>query len=207
MEVPMSDKHYGVYEKLCKEKGVTNYRVYKDTGIPQSSLSDWKNGKLYPSTGMLEILSRYFGVSIDYLLGNTKAPKPSTPRSYWIPVLGKVAAGIPLDMVEEILDYEEIPIAMGECFALRIQGDSMSPDIPNGSTVIVRKQDDVESGEIAIVAINGEDATCKRVIKHELGITLASLNPSFEPMVFGNHDIEEMPIRILGRVMEVRRRF
>jgi repressor LexA len=110
-------------------------------------------------------------------------------------------------IADDILDYEEIPSSMGWCFALRIQGDSMSPDIPNGSTVIVRKQDDVESGEIAVVAINGEDATCKRVIKHELGITLASLNPSFEPMVFGNRDIEEMPIRILGRVMEVRRRF
>ena len=108
---------------------------------------------------------------------------PSTDHSQWVPVLGRVAAGIPLDMIEDILDYEEIP------------------------DVIVRKQDDVESGEIAIVTINGEDATCKRVIKHELGITLASLNPSFEPMVFGNHDIEEMPIRILGRVMEVRRRF
>lgn len=132
---------------------------------------------------------------------------PSTDHSQWVPVLGRVAAGIPLDMIEDVLDYEEIPDHMGECFALRIQGDSMSPDIPNGSTVIVRKQDDVESGEIAIVAVNGEDATCKKVIKHELGITLASLNPSFEPMVFGNHDIEEMPIRILGRVMEVRRRF
>lgn len=132
---------------------------------------------------------------------------PSTDHSQWIPVLGRVAAGIPLNMIQDIIDYEEIPNSMGDCFALRIQGDSMSPDIVNGSTVIVRKQDDVESGEIAIVSINGSDATCKRVIKHSLGVTLAPINALFEPMVFSNEEITDMPIRILGKVVEVRRKF
>lgn len=184
---------------------MTQAEVAKRLGVSPTAVSWWESGRTEPKIGTVEKLAELFGVEKSDILGLPK--KPTTDHSQWVPVLGRVAAGIPLDMVEEILDYEEIPIAMGECFALRIQGDSMSPDIPNGSTVIVRKQDDVESGEIAIVSINGDDATCKRVIKHELGITLASLNPSFEPMVFGNRDIEEMPIRILGRVMEVRRRF
>lgn len=184
---------------------MTQAEVAKRLGVSPTAVSWWESGRTEPKIGTVEKLAELFGVEKSDILGLPK--KPTTDHSQWVPVLGRVAAGIPLDMIEEILDYEEIPIAMGECFALRIQGDSMSPDIPNGSTVIVRKQDDVESGEIAIVAVNGEDATCKRVIKHELGITLASLNPSFEPMVFGNRDIEEMPIRILGRVMEVRRKF
>ena len=184
---------------------MTQAEVAKRLGVSPTAVSWWESGRTEPKIGTVEKLAELFGVEKSDILGLPK--KPTTDHSQWVPVLGRVAAGIPLDMIEDVLDYEEIPDHMGECFALRIQGDSMSPDIPNGSTVIVRKQDDVESGEIAIVAINGEDATCKRVIKHELGITLASLNPSFEPMVFSNHDIEEMPIRILGRVMEVRRRF
>ena len=184
---------------------MTQAEVAKRLGVSPTAVSWWESGRTEPKIGTVEKLAELFGVEKSDVLGLPK--KPTTDHSQWVPVLGRVAAGIPLDMIEDVLDYEEIPDHMGECFALRIQGDSMSPDIPNGSTVIVRKQDDVESGEIAIVAINGEDATCKRVIKHELGITLASLNPSFEPMVFSNHDIEEMPIRILGRVMEVRRRF
>lgn len=184
---------------------MTQAEVAKRLGVSPTAVSWWESGRTEPKIGTVEKLAELFGVEKSDILGLPK--KPTTDHSQWVPVLGRVAAGIPLDMIEDILDYEEIPDHMGECFALRIQGDSMSPDIPNGSTVIVRKQDDVESGAIAIVTINGEDATCKRVIKHELGITLASLNPSFEPMVFGNRDIEEMPIRILGRVMEVRRRF
>lgn len=184
---------------------MTQAEVAKRLGVSPTAVSWWESGRTEPKIGTVEKLAELFGVEKSDILGLPK--KPTTDHSQWVPVLGRVAAGIPLDMIEDILDYEEIPDHMGECFALRIQGDSMSPDIPNGSTVIVRKQDDVESGEIAIVAINGEDATCKRVIKHELGITLASLNPSFEPMVFGNRDIEEMPVRILGRVMEVRRKF
>ena len=191
--------------RFREQSDMTQAEVAKRLGVSPTAVSWWESGRTEPKIGTVEKLAELFGVEKSDILGLPK--KPTTDHSQWVPVLGRVAAGIPLDMIEDILDYEEIPDHMGECFALRIQGDSMSPDIPNGSTVIVRKQDDVESGEIAIVTINGEDATCKRVIKHELGITLASLNPSFEPMVFGNRDIEEMPIRILGRVMEVRRRF
>ena len=195
---------YAIYERLCKEKGVTNYRVYKDTGIPQSTLSSWKQNKLIPSTGMLQALSEYFGVSVDYLLGNTEAPKPTTGHSHWIPVLGRVAAGEPLEMIEDIIDYEEIDDKYGECFALQINGDSMSPRFLKGDVVIVKRQEDVESGEIAIVCVNGEDATCKKVLKHDNGISLVSLNPLYEPRFFTEEEINSMPISILGKVVELR---
>ena len=85
-----------------------------------------------------------------------------------IPVVGRVAAGIPIDAIEEIIDREDIPSTLaktGDFFGLRIKGDSMSPRIMNGDTVIVRRQDDAESDEIVIALINGHDGVCKKLKK------------------------------------------
>lgn len=104
--------------------------------------------------------------------------KPRHARK--IPVLGSVIAGIPIEAIEDIIDWEEIPEEMskrGECFALMIKGDSMTPSIQEGDVVIVRKQSDVDSGDIAIVLVNGFEATCKQVMKSSDGITLISFNP------------------------------
>ena len=134
------------------------------------------------------------------------AVRKITPRK--IPVLGRVAAGIPIDMIEDIIDEEEIPDNMtGEYFALRIKGDSMEPKISDGDVVIVRQQPDVESGDIAIVTVNGDDATCKRLMKYAEGIMLLSTNPKYAPMQFSKEEIEKKPIRILGRVVELRAKF
>ena len=127
-----------------------------------------------------------------------------------VQVLGVVPAGIPLEAIEEVLDYEEITEEMsrsGKYIALKIRGDSMIPDIKNGDVVIVRLQPDVESGETAIVMVNGDDATCKKVIKHPSGITLAANNPAYEPRYFTSEEISSTPVRILGKVVELRRKF
>lgn len=123
-----------------------------------------------------------------------------------IPVLGSIAAGQPIEAIEDIVDYVYIPEAWQDDFiALKIEGNSMSPTIPNESTVIIRLQDDAESGDIVAVYINGYDATCKKLQKlEEGGIVLISLNPSYEPMAYTNKEVLELPIRILGKVVEVR---
>lgn len=125
-----------------------------------------------------------------------------------IPVLGRVAAGIPIDAIEEIIDWEDISADMAaggaEYFGLQIKGDSMEPKISDGDIVIVRKQPDVDSGEIAVVLVNGDDATVKRVKKSAAGITLISNNPAYDPMFYSNEDIEKLPVAILGRVVELR---
>nr|WP_295684368.1 XRE family transcriptional regulator [uncultured Lachnoclostridium sp.] len=131
-------------------------------------------------------------------------------KSIQIPVLGYVRAGIPLEAVEDILDYEEISEEMahnGEYFALKIKGNSMEPRINEGDVVIVRKQEDIESGDIAIVLVNGSDATCKKVIKHDMGISLVSFNQNYEPMMFSNNEIQKIPIHIVGRVVENRQKY
>ena len=128
-----------------------------------------------------------------------------------IPVLGKVAAGIPIDAITDILDYEEISSDMikdgSEYFALQIKGDSMEPKISSGDVVIVRHQPDCDSGQIAIVCVNGNEATCKKIMKQPTGIMLVPLNPTFEPTFYSNKEIEEIPITILGKVVELRAKF
>lgn len=133
-----------------------------------------------------------------------------TRRAVRIPVLGRVAAGIPLEAVEDVIDWEEIPAAwskQGDFVALQIHGDSMEPKMSEGDVVIVRVQPDVESGDVAIVRVNGNDATCKRVIKNADGITLVGLNPNFQPIFYSNSDIENLPVEIAGKVVELRAKF
>ena len=135
---------------------------------------------------------------------------PKKRKGIVIPVLGRVAAGIPIEAVEEIIDTEEITEEMaktGTFFGLLIHGDSMIPNICDGDVVIVRQQDDAESGDIVVATVNGTDATCKRLRKYKDGIELIANNPSYEPMDFSNHEIEEKPVRILGKVVELRRKF
>ena len=83
----------------------------------------------------------------------------------------------------------------------------MEPRIKEGDVVIVKQQDDVESGQVAIVLINGDDATCKKFVKHDNGISLVSYNPAYSPMFFTPEEIKTKPIRIIGRVVELRGKF
>lgn len=132
------------------------------------------------------------------------------PSSIKINVLGRVAAGIPIEAVEEIIDQEEITEELartGSFFGLQIKGNSMEPRMCEGDVVIVRQQDDAESGDVVIALINGDDAVCKRLRKYKEGIELISNNPSYEPMYFSNEEIEKKPVRIIGKVVELRGKF
>lgn len=198
-------------KRLREEKEMTQAELGKALEISPSAIGMYEQGRRTPDIPTLKKIASYFNVSLDYLLGNSPAkaaqPKP-TGRGVRIPVLGRVVAGIPIEAVEEILDYEEITpelAATGEFFALKIRGHSMEPRMMEGDVVIVRRQDDVESGDVAIVLVNGNEATVKRVKKQEDGITLIATNTSvYEPHYYSNKEIEELPVRILGKVVELR---
>ena len=127
-----------------------------------------------------------------------------------IPVYGKVAAGIPMEAITDIEDYEEISEDLartGEFAALKIKGDSMEPRMMDGDVVIVRIQNTIENGEIAVVMVNGDAATCKKIKKTPEGVMLVPINPSHEPMFYSNKEIEQLPVRIFGKVVELRAKF
>ena len=133
------------------------------------------------------------------------------PGGYRIPVLGKVVAGVPINAITDISGFEEIPEQMGragEFFALEIKGRSMAPTLHEGDVVIVRQQPNVENGEIAIVLINGNEATVKEVKESPDGLTLIGHNVAiYTPHFYNRQEIESLPIQILGKVVELRRKF
>lgn len=194
--------------------GYSQKQVALELKVSAPTVSEWENGKKNPISRNLEKMSDMFNVSIDYLLGRddqiSNVPSPSVPGAKWVPVLGYVRAGIPTEAVEEILDYEEISPAMaaqGDYFALKIKGSSMEPRIHEGDVVIVRKQDDADTGDVAVVVVNGDDATVKRIKKGPEGLMLIPSNPAFEPMFYSNDEVNSLPVTILGKVVELRAKF
>jgi len=225
---------YEIFEKLLKEKGLSAYRVAQETGVSTATLTSWKQGKYAPKPDKLKKLADFFGVQVDYLTGESEFKTKEEMLQHFdnqtnldllrkqvdtvdidfntiiVPVLGEVAAGQPIFVQENYIDYEFIPkdwTKSGDYFGLKIKGDSMSPRISEGDTVIVRQQDDAESGDIVIVRINGETATCKRLMKYASGISLHSFNPAYEPKDFTNEQIAELPVEIIGKVVENRQKY
>lgn len=203
---------YERFKKLLDENNAKSSEIAKATGIPPSTFSDWKVGRSRPKLDKIKKIADYFGVSYLWLSGdsNDAQSEDVDNKAFKIPILGTVIAGIPISAIEEIIGWEEISpklASQGDYFALKIKGDSMAPTMDAGDVVIVKKQQDVNSGDIAIVCVNGDEATCKKIIKHKDGISLVSLNPKYEPMYYDKNDIVSKPIHIIGRVVELRRRF
>lgn len=207
--------------EIIKERrlamGYTQEELAQKLGLQKSAIAKYENGRVENiKRSIIAEMAKSLECSPAYLMGwdnnitpvsgETKGKK----KGVTINVLGRVAAGIPIEAVEDIIDTEEISedmAATGEFFGLRIHGDSMEPRMSEGDVVIVRKQDDAESGEIVIAMVNGCDATCKRLKKYAEGIMLLSNNPKYEPMVFSKEEIETKPVRIIGRVVELRAKF
>lgn len=203
-----------ILKSLRTSKGITQNELATQLKISRSTIGMYESGSREPDFETLELIADYFNVDIGYLLGRTSKttyiPMPSSHKGVVINVLGRVAAGIPIEAIEDIIDTEEISEEMaktGEFFGLQINGDSMEPKFSKGDVVIVRKQDDAESGDIIIAMVNGNDATCKRLKKYKEGIALISTNPVYDPMYFSNEEIQSKPVKIIGKVVELRAKF
>lgn len=180
-----------------------------------TTITKWESGVSEPTLKKANEIAAFFNISVndlcykDLTLPLSASERPTKAVS--INVLGRVAAGIPLEAIEEIVDTEEITEDLartGDFFGLRIKGDSMEPRICDGDVVIVRKQENADSGDIVIAMVNGDDAVCKRLIKYTHGIGLISLNAAkYEPMMYTPEEISKKPVRIIGKVVELRGKF
>lgn len=206
----MSEREFNIIfsERLryyLDKYNITQLELSKRLGVGTTSVYNWCNGIKTPRMDKVDAMCRIFHCKRSDLMEDASPSRSSNV----IKVLGRVAAGIPIEAITDIVDEEEISEELaktGDFFGLRIQGDSMEPDIHNGDTVIVRKQDDAESDEIVIALVNGNDGVCKRLKKYTDSIALVSLNPNYEPMYFNSEEVEEKPVRIVGRVVELRRK-
>lgn len=187
-----------------KIRDKTQNDIINDLGYISSKVSNWCTGKAYPRMDAVQKLADYLQIYKTDLIEETKLNNHNR-----IPIFSKIPAGIPIELIEDVIDYEELDSKMftgdKEYFGVRVFGDSMYPEYRDKDILIVQKTSDCESGQDCIVMINGNDGTFKRVKKTEEGIILQPLNPNYEIKFYSNKEIEELPIRIIGIVKEIRR--
>ena len=217
-------------KKAMSDKQMKQVDLCNKTGIDKALISNYLSGKYKAKQDKLHKLAIALDVSEAWLMGydvdmdrewfEEKEPSEisidnaryieTTTKTIKIPVLGKVPAGVPIEAIQDILGYEEIPASMlksgNNYFALKIDGDSMYPDYKTGDIIIIRQQSDCNSGDDCVVMVNGDDATFKRVIKQEKSIILKPLNNNYEPYYFDEYEILTKPVKIIGIAIEVRRK-
>ena len=196
-----------------KKLNLTLKDVADYVGVSEATVSRWESGNIANMRrDRISALAEILKVSPIDVMGITESNESPqlTSKGVLIPVLGYVRAGIPIEAVEEILDYEEISqeqARTGEFFALKVKGDSMEPKISEGDVVIVRKQSTVENGELAVVLVNGDDATVKKFYRSNNGVKLVSTNPKYDPFFYTPTEVDSFPISVIGRVVELRAKF
>jgi len=218
-----SDKHKSLfYERLCrlcKEKHIApTVFIESELKMSKGNISKWQSGKV-PRSDTVQKIADYFNISADYLLGNSTAKTDAAAK--WLaensipvsglvklPVYGVVRAGVGGLAEQDIIGYESVDIqvvASGEeYFWLKVSGDSMSPKIEDGDFVLVKKQSIVDSGQIAVVTIGGEEGVLKKVELELESITLISFNPYYPPRRFEKEDMNR--VEIMGLAIETKRK-
>ena len=191
-------------QRLMENMAIDRYKLSDDLDIKYSTLGNWIQEKAFPRIDALEDIATYFNVEVIDLLTDSEDRQPKAVR---INVYGAIPAGVPLEAIEFIDGFEEIPrewtLGNKEYIALRVQGDSMFPEYLEGDVVIVLLCSDFDNGDDCVVFIDGYDATLKRCYRTDKGIQLKPLNQAYPPKTYGEGDD---PIEILGIVKEIRRK-
>ena len=203
---------------LRDELGLNQEGLAKKIGVSPSAVGMYERDLREANDDIKLRMCDLFNCSMDYLTGKSDNRKGNNPAI--VLIYGTIPAGIPMEMIENILDTEEIDANMlkggKEYFGLKVNGNSMYPDYLDGDTIILEKVDDCESGQDCVVMVNGNDGTFKKVIKDEVKQTvkLQPINTAldndgnflYEPITFTKEQIEKLPVRIIGKVVELRRK-
>lgn len=193
-------------ERFRQLKNVSMVELAENIGVSQSTVSDWENGKKMPRSGSIQKLADFFGIQKTELLIDNEELASNIVRVTEfvdVPILGTITCGEPILAVENFDGYRRMPkdnLTKGEVFFLKTKGDSMSPTIRENSYVLIKKQPDVEDGEIAAVIVNGDDEMTLKRVKRQNGIVmLMADNTSFAPMII----TPDTPARIIGKAVQV----
>lgn len=200
-----------VLKNLRVSKGLSQEELSNKFGVSTSTIGMYETNKREPNFDLLKEFANFFNVSTDYLLEQIKKDDLTNSDIVQIPLLGKIAAGYPTEMFADVIDYIDIPADMArgnkELFALKTKGKSMEPNFIEGDILIFEKTEDCENGQFCAVAVNGDDATFKKVTKTDAGIMLQPLNPDFETKFYTNEQIASLPVQIIGVLKQIRRNF
>lgn len=181
-------------------------------GIKEATVQRYESGeiKTIPYDRIVS-LSECLQCTPQYLMGWTdELYHENTKNTVSIPVFSNIIINSTIKTKNNIIGYEDVSkelVNNDECFGLKIQGDSMNPLFLENDTIIVKKQNQIENGEIAVIAINDDLVTVKKIKTFKGGMHLVPINPNYDVITFSNKEIETLPIRILGKVIELRRKF
>ena len=200
---------------LRENRNYTQSELGKKVGVGKTTVSNYETDYSSPDLETIEAIADVLEVTVDYLLGRTDHPKEiinnvapvKYPRNtVKIPIYGRIAAGEPIEAIEDIIDYEYIPeewLRGGkEYFCLVVKGDSMYPKYIEGDIVIIERTTECHSGDDCACYVNGYDATLKTVKRNEKSITLIPVNTSYSPKTYALGEVQ-----IAGVVRELRRKF
>ena len=198
-------------KRIRERYNLTQDELGEIAGVSGGAVSTWERGTAEPRMGAVQRISDHLGISksdiVDDVDSNVEPIKLSS--SITIPVYDRVPAGVPIEAIESIDEYIDVPAEYAKggkkLFGLKVKGDSMYPKYLDGDIIVVREESDCESGQDCVVYVNGYDATLKKVIKKADHIILQPLNPEYEPIMYEYND-EEHPVNIAGVVVEIRRK-
>ena len=200
--------------EIMKKKNISRKKISEDIGLGINQIKYWQDRGITPKLDVAQSIADYLDVTLDYLLGKEDA-RPQEPmqtltqldaqRIYSIPLFESASAGFGSFAHNEIVDY--VPLYFNnateaaETICIRVRGDSMSPKIEDGDIIQVRKQDEVDSGSIAVVLLDGDEGLVKHVLYGDGWMELRSLNPLYKPMRFNGPDA--LRVRPVGLVTKI----
>ena len=188
-----------------KAKKMTQKELAQLINAKHNSVSNWENDQNKPDPDTIELLCGVLDLTPNELLG-VSDKNNITYENYYpthrIPILGRISAGLPLYADENIEGYTFTSLNGGaEYFALRVRGDSMNAaGINDGNLIVVRRQDFVENGQVAVILVDNQDATVKRFSQIDNIVTLMpqSYNPIHQPQIY---NLQDTNICVLGLVV------
>ncbi|MEZ3439486.1 MAG: XRE family transcriptional regulator [Oscillospiraceae bacterium] len=184
----------------------------KIAGVSDKAVSTWENGEKTPRMGAIQKLADHFGISKSDIIED----KPVEIKSnisyvidskliHKIPVFESVSAGFGAYASSEIIDYIPVVINNGydvdDTIAIKVKGDSMCPKIEDGDIIVVRRQTSVDSGDIAVVLLDGDEGLVKKVVYGPTWIELQSINEDYPVQRFENAEVTRL--RVAGKVMQI----
>lgn len=197
--------------KAITLRNIKPIELSEKTGIDKSKISSYMSGRYKAKQDGVYLLAQALNVSEVWLMGYD-VPMESIPikkiDKIKIPVLGKVKAGYDYLAQENIIGYESIDNVSDpeNYYALQVTGNSMEPLFSDGDIAIVHKQDNFDSGNTCIILVNGDEATVKKVVRMDDGIDLIAMNPYYPVRHFSKNEMNEIPVKIIGKVVEARKR-
>lgn len=180
-----------IIRELRKQKGMSQKELADACCVHQTAVSQWEKGRTAPDVNSLKMLSEILGVSVETLIGSEKPKDENRIQGF------------------ERINAESASQKLGrsEYFALAVTDDSMTPTLKPGDTVIINRSIPAVNGDIVAVTVGDGNAIIRRIIKKDTSILLVSENSAYEPLVFNYGEFYNIPVSILGRVVEMRRKF